>query len=124
MINPADEIRAASTRLRTRATAATPGTWRAEELPPDDTHARPAHWVNTEYNVGDGFTTVETVADCPWRQADADYIAAMHPGVGTALAAWLEWEAETVSRTAWAPINGGLDRALAVARAISGGEQP
>ena len=86
---PAAELCAAADKLRKLTESATPGRWEAEELPPNEHHKHPAHWVKTEYDDGDGYTTSQVVADCPWRQADVDYIAAMHPGIGAALADWL-----------------------------------
>ncbi|MGW1135809.1 hypothetical protein [Streptomyces griseoluteus] len=68
------------------ANAATPGPWTAVELPPNEHHKHPAHWVKTEYDEGN-VTSSQVVADCPWRQADAEYIAAMRPEVGKALVA-------------------------------------
>jgi len=88
-VTPADEIRAAADRLRELAGAVTPGAWTAHLLPPNEHHRHPAHWVKTEYAEGDT-TSLEVIADCPWRQADADYIAAMDPAVGKALADWLD----------------------------------
>jgi hypothetical protein len=90
MSTPADELRTAAKLLRELAEAATPGNWWAEELPPNKHHNHPAHWVKTEYEDGDNCLTSQVVADCPWKQADAAFIAAMHPGVGAALADWLE----------------------------------
>ncbi|HEX5568073.1 MAG TPA: ead/Ea22-like family protein [Streptomyces sp.] len=91
--DPAATVRAAADKLRAHATAATPGQWRAKELPPNEHHKHPAHWVTTEYDDGN-VTSSETVADCPWRQADADYIAAVHPAVGLALADLLDDQAD------------------------------
>lgn len=139
--SPADELRAAANRLRGLAAAATPGTWRAEKLPPNEHNRHAAHWVKTKYtDTGSDTSTSEVVADCPWRQADADYIAAMHPAVGSALADWLEAAAlahdaavkaaagvwpdahEAAERDAW--IAGQTDQpALAVARKILGRQQ-
>ncbi|MFJ2218197.1 hypothetical protein ACIQVO_38360 [Streptomyces sp. NPDC101062] len=45
--SPAGELRAAATRLRSLDMAATPGNWRAEELPPNEDHRHPVHWVKT-----------------------------------------------------------------------------
>lgn len=84
MTSPVQELRAAATRLRSLATAATPGPWTAQELPPTNNHPHPAHWVNADYTDHDDTRTLETIADCPWRQADANYIAAMGPNVGAA----------------------------------------
>jgi hypothetical protein len=94
----ADLLREAAKVLRGRAEAAKPGPWSAADehgLMPD---AWPA-WCVSQMRPGyesmspeDGYVT--DVADvhgddktaCP----DADYIATMHPGVGLALADWLD----------------------------------
>lgn len=114
---PAVRLRAAAALVRERAGAATPGPWTATELPPN-AHHRPAHWVTTEYADGDA-TVSATVADCPWRQADASWIALMGPAVGEPLATWLDGEAAR-----WDPEAGiqswdaSHERALAVADAL------
>ncbi|MGJ5831388.1 hypothetical protein [Streptomyces ossamyceticus] len=82
----------------------------------------------------------EQRAECD--TADADWIAAMHPGVGLALADWLEQEAhhyecgiraaddvfrdDPAGRAAFLTTGPGAPspQALAVARAINGQEQP
>lgn len=132
---PADELRAAAQRLRKLVDDATPGPWR-----------RP---LNTRYKATvtgalpegergswlDGVdpTTGEreqcTVAMVPtWSNGrhsrqrggrDLEYIAAMHPGVGAALAEWLEFEADLITRVPDAELRGRTERALAVARAIN-----
>lgn len=112
---PADLIRRAAAMVRERATAATPGPWTAHLLPADEHHRHPAHWVKAEYPDGAAVSS-EVVADCPWRQADADWIATMHPGVGPALAAWLEQAADALTGTD-VPDN---EPALATARALLG----
>ncbi|QBJ94477.1 hypothetical protein D0Z67_29355 (plasmid) [Streptomyces seoulensis] len=71
--------------IEARADAATPGTWTAVELPPNEHDPRPVYWVKTEYIDEDGCTTRQTVADAPWRMADAEYIAAMRPEVAKIL---------------------------------------
>ncbi|MFK0140671.1 hypothetical protein [Streptomyces murinus] len=68
------------------ANAATPGDWFAIELPPNEHHKHPAHWVKTEYDDGN-CTSSQVMADCPWRQADAEFIAAVRPKVAKAMAA-------------------------------------
>lgn len=118
---PADELRAAVATLRKLASKATPGIWWAEELPPNEHHAHPAHWVKTEHEDGDNCVSSVVVADCPWRQADAELIAAMHPGVGAALADWLEAEAARTERMheAYGATIYRSKEALAVARQIN-----
>lgn len=105
MTSPADELRTAATRLRSLATAATPGPW-------EQTGIGDYGWA---VHFGHAAAGVET-EDSDQGRADADYIATMHPGVGLALAAWLESEAEF-------GVNPGIDpAALTVARAITGGQ--
>lgn len=108
-LTPADVLRAAATKLRKLADDATPGPWRR----PLNTRYR--HHVDAALPEGergnwiDGVdpTTSEreraTVATVPiWSNGrharprggrDLEYIAAMNPGVGSALADWLEEEA-------------------------------
>lgn len=71
MPEPTDRL----TDIAAREQAATPGLWEAETLPPTELHKHPAYWVNTEYTDADGVTTHETVADCPWAEADAQFVA-------------------------------------------------
>lgn len=122
-MTPADEINTAAIRLRELATASTPGHWQAEELPADQHHKHPAHWVKTEYDDGPNMASSQVVADCPWKQADAAYIAAMHPAVGEALAGWLETTATSLTASTHPDWQGCVAAdALAVARAINGGQ--
>jgi hypothetical protein len=101
-----DELRAAATRLRSLATAATPGPW-------EQTGIGDYGWT-----VSSSSSALVDTVDSEEGRADADYIAAMHPGVGLALAAWLESEAEF-------GLNPGIDpAALTVARAINTGGRP
>ena len=121
MSTAADELRAASARLRELAGRATDAPWSTAwngqqyELRGPDEAAYPiAEWTyainTTEPKVS------EERAEC--NTADADWIAAMHPGVGHALADWLDSAAEDAEQI-------GADfRALAVARQINTGSQP
>lgn len=102
----ADELRAAAQKIRALATTAAPGPW-------EQTGIGDIGW----YVSG---PCVET-EDSEQGRADASYIAAMHPGVGLAVAAWLDsWVGIDFSEHAAMP--GDLAHALAVARAINGGE--
>jgi hypothetical protein len=104
--SPSDELRTAATRLRSLATAATPGPW-------EQTGIGDYGWT-----VSSSSSALVDTVDSEEGRADADYIAAMHPGVGLALAAWLESEAEF-------GLNPGIDpAALTVARAINTGGRP
>lgn len=97
-------LRAAAAKLRAAHEAATPSPWRAVELPPDEYDKHPARWVEAEYEV-DGMIDFRVVADCPWRQADADLIAMLR-NIPVELAELLEDEAAF------------HDKLMAVARAI------
>ncbi|WP_440571634.1 hypothetical protein [Streptomyces sp. KR2] len=79
-MTPAEELRGAADKLRAAA---------------QDAHrASPAPWSVTDENVircADGMIVADrSGTDHPAERADLPYIAAMHPGVGRALAAWLE----------------------------------
>lgn len=95
---PADELRKAAEKLRTLATTATPGPWRQH-----DTHLGQYGYAATvlsgEGNDTDLRAWLPSMSHKPWDEArnvwpDALYIAAMHPGVGAALADWLDSAAE------------------------------
>lgn len=97
MTTPAEELRAAAARLRALAADATPGPWRQH-----DTHLGQYGYTATVLS-GKGNDTdlrawLPSMSHEPWDErrnvwSDAAYIAAMHPGVGAALADWLETEA-------------------------------
>lgn len=119
-MTPAEELRIAATKLRRFAAQATEAPWTT-------------HWNAQEYElvgpsrpypiaqwtyaiVTQGPHVGEQRAECD--TADADYIAAMHPGVGAALAKWLEsWVGIDFSEHA--AMAGDLAHALAVARQIN-----
>jgi hypothetical protein len=69
-------------------------------------------------NIGVPYVVASTTTDPSHPPTIADYIAAMHPGVGAAVADWLDSAAED------AELIGADHRALAAARQILGGEQP
>ena len=113
MTSPADELRAAAEALRALAAAASPGRW-------EQTGIGDIGW----YVSG---PCIET-EDSEQGRADADYIAAMGPNVGTLLADWLAKVADFcdgVERTHGkqpAADNLSIVDALAVARALTGGQ--
>jgi hypothetical protein len=119
---PADELRGAAEKLRSLATDATPGPWRQH-----DTHLGQYGYAATvlsgEGNDTDLRAWLPSMSQEPWDETrnvwpDAQYIAAMHPGVGAALAELLETAAEYVADDSPThPTH--LVRALAVARAIN-----
>lgn len=116
MTTPADKLRAAAEKLRKLTGQAIEGPWTAT-------------WSEQQYELK-GPSSVDPIAEwtyaiATWEPkaseqraecdtADADYIAAMHPGVGLALADWLESEAEFGADPGIGPA------ALTVARLING----
>jgi hypothetical protein len=130
---PADELKAAAQTLRKLTADATPGPW---QRPLNTRYKATVTGALPEGERGawlDGIdpTTGEreqcTVAMVPtWSNGrhsrqrggrDLEYIAAMHPGVGVALADWLDSAAEDAEQIGPDP------HAIATARAINGGEQ-
>lgn len=84
----ADLLRRAAARLRAFATTATPGPW--------TTGTGDYGWT---VDFGRGAAGVDA-DDSEQARADTAYIAAMHPGVGTALADWLDLEADVIDARA------------------------
>ena len=132
MTTSADELRAAAARLRGLASAASTDphsnrptvSWefltKKPEFPTDfPPHGRliapDSEGRNRDLIHGGGGGTR---AHSPWMfEAHGAYIAAMHPGVGKALADWLEYEAEFGT-------DPGIDpAALTVAHVILGGHR-
>ncbi|MEV8353166.1 hypothetical protein ACFVTT_34140 [Streptomyces niveus] len=122
--SPADELRTAAQTLRERAASATPGPWRRE-----DDQRRLERFVSSENGTLDinfGYLGNN-------NQADAEYVALMDPGVGAALADWLDTVTQyaelyanlTLTSTGAPPDEASYDQgtrhALAVARQINGG---
>ncbi|WP_435246378.1 hypothetical protein [Streptomyces sp. NRRL F-5630] len=118
-MTPAETLTAAAEKLRVLAAEATRGPWWAERPAarwgedPDHEVAASAGTLATFHERGSGL--------------NASYTAAMHPGVGTALADWLDAELRM-----WAGDEGHDDcttrtctivAALAVARQLLGGDQ-
>lgn len=127
-MTPAEELHAAATLLRDRlVSAATDGPWHVIEYEP---------MIRDTYNFEAGLGTTPDEPDIAGhgyegggfdRICDARYVAAMHPGVGAALADWLDAAAAHV-RASYVCCDSGAHRcyesaapqALAVARAILG----
>lgn len=108
MTTPADELRTAADKLRQDAEAAR--------------RASPPPWAVTDERVvrcADGMIVADrSGTDHPAERADLPYIAAMHPGVGAALAAWLEsWTGIDLYEAGSFPED--AKHALAVARQIN-----
>ncbi|MER5461629.1 hypothetical protein ABT010_13265 [Streptomyces sp. NPDC002668] len=115
---PEVELRAAAAKLRGLASKATTG------ICPDWIYSAVRH-IARNCNVDCSHDDHQSYEQPEWdRYEDSPYIAAMHPGVGLALAQWLETEAETWagdevhSRCSEKACT--LEAALAVARQILG----
>lgn len=128
-MTPTDELKAAATSLRATATAAGGDTWQADHFP-EGTIVRRAGSTQSLFRLAaDGNRAAGTPYVLP---AIGDQIATMNPGVGLALADWLEAtvaEVTAAEGTEYAlHTSGGMfagwDAALAVARAILAGSRP
>ena len=134
MTTPADELRTAAETLRKLAADATPAPWTWKRWHSDTCPADcddPTCFLLIVGSpcgpVGDADVDREVFAverSVQERgESDADYIAAMHPGVGLALADWLESTAESLDATTHPGWQETVSpHALAVARAINGGQ--
>jgi hypothetical protein len=116
-MTPAEELTAAATKLRADAEAAH--------------RASPAPWHVTDEHVvrcADGMIVADrSSTEHPAERADLPYIAAVHPGVGNALALLLEGvlssarEVDHEECANWcSPDTCDMSAALAVARQILG----
>ncbi|MFD9223772.1 hypothetical protein ACFWDI_28165 [Streptomyces sp. NPDC060064] len=108
---PEQELRAAAAKLRGLATDATPGPWW-------DERTKTAWGQAPEIEVASSRGTIAELPESENGQSNALYIAVMHPGVGLALADWLDAEADYYAPSPTHPTH--LVHALAVARAING----
>ena len=122
----AELLRKAATILRERAEAATPGPWgcTSERRPRYIKTASPIVVDEADWgpDVGDQFQVVTASDSRAWRYADVAYIATMHPGVGLALADWLDLAARhaQLREDDGAPPHAAHTRALTLARLIVG----
>jgi hypothetical protein len=94
-MTPDEELRAAAEKLRALAATATPGPWTAKPViygPPEDGWGEPSDWeisskdhtvISHQMHEGGGID----------HGPNAAFITAMHPGVGAALADWLDFHA-------------------------------
>jgi hypothetical protein len=113
--SPAAELRAAAEKIRTLALGATPGSWHVTEWQQDvcDFEAGIGTTPGDHDVIGHGYEGGGVA-----KLADAAYIAAVHPGLGAALADWLDsWTGIEVREDAAMPED--LRHALAVARLIN-----
>lgn len=118
-MTPAEELQAAAALLRYRlVSAATEGPWYVVEYD---------HLLRKTYEFEAGLGTTPDDPDIAGhgyegggftRLCDAQYVAAMHPGVGAALADWLHTAAVNADVLTWP--NQFIESALAVARQILG----
>lgn len=114
-MTPADELRAAAETLRSLTGDATDGPWTSED-------PNRAWGDDNDHRLIGGGKILATFNSDYNGPLNALYAATMHPGVGTALAKWLDsWVGIDFSEHAAMP--GDLAHALAVARAINGGQQ-
>jgi hypothetical protein len=105
---PADELRTAATTLRTHAEGAADGPWTVNG------------WGNIETAKSEEVAEVWPLNN---RDHNAAYVAAMHPGVGKALASWLEsWTGIEMYEAHALPED--ARHALAVARLINAAGSP
>jgi hypothetical protein len=111
MTTPADEITTAANRLLALTEAATPGPWATADGAIPHGH-RVGTADETEWVAWTGAITEER------SEADAAFIATMHPGVASAIAAWLQVEAFQVMHNGRSIAT--THHALAVARQING----
>ncbi|KOU50548.1 hypothetical protein ADK55_18570 [Streptomyces sp. WM4235] len=115
-MTPSEELRAAETLLRSLLEHAAEGPWWGDDLD------------EVQSSAGQIGRALGTGADGKYPYPNSRYMAAMHPGVGTALADLLERQgkqAEEIEQYLGAQFqDGALDQdihdALAVARAILG----
>jgi hypothetical protein len=125
---PAETIRRAATLLRERAEAASKGPWKSW-LEGRDRRSGASAISTPDFDGGDIYVTVGENCHPKW-EADQDFIASMHPGVGLAVADWLESRAAD-AKGAYQSFSGewhfgpcddppGIEDAIKIARAYLG----
>ncbi|MFE9448343.1 hypothetical protein [Streptomyces sp. NPDC006739] len=129
---PVAELRDAAAKLRNLIANASYGPWRTEwhgqEYQLQGNHPDPTPIAEWTYAIATWEPKAsEHRAECD--TADADYIAAMHPGVGAALAELLETEADVADEVRRqspdltdAQLAAHVHGPLAIARALNGEE--
>lgn len=124
-MTPAEELGAAAEKLRELATAATAGPWTQHDTHLDlGGHTATVRTDREDINQTELVAWVPTWSHQPWDNArnawnNAAYMATMHPGVGAAVADWLDsYAAQLAASThpGWHETVSGPP--LAVARAI------
>ncbi|MFD5938302.1 hypothetical protein [Streptomyces griseus] len=123
---PADQLRAAADLLREAAGHATPGPWRTHDTHLGGVGGHTATVLTDRPNLNDTelIAWLPTMSHELWDEArnawrNAGWMALVHPGVGLALAAWLEsWVGVDLSEHG--PMPEDAQHALAVARQLLG----
>ena len=125
----ADLLRQAAKVLRERAEAATSGPWRWDQYRDDLPYLVGRGGDPATYAYDTEVIEANHAGQCGCRSAcylglevahaDRDYIATMHPGVGLALADWLDIAARRLDEGLGYP--GDYERPLTIARLILGG---
>jgi hypothetical protein len=105
MTTPADELRTAAEALRQLTEHTSPAPWWGDDI---DEVQSPLGQIARALSGG---------GKAPYP--NSRYIAAMHPGVGAALADWLDFEADLIALVPGAELRGRTERALNVARSIN-----
>ncbi|MFJ9037937.1 hypothetical protein ACIRF8_15260 [Streptomyces sp. NPDC102406] len=120
-MTPAEEITAAVEKLHNACMAAAPGPWKIAKVPP---YTDPLIMSRYEETLND--EEVLIVGNIDVAPEDQAAIETLHPGVGLALAAWLDEEASLHADDGAANSGDGsavncenFPHALAVARAIN-----
>lgn len=111
---PAGQLRAAAEKLRAVSSAASAGPWTIANIPP---YTDPVLMSRYEETPADGEVLI--VGNVDVGEEDQAQIALMHPGVGLAVARWLEsWSGVDLSEHG--PMPEDAQHALAVARQLLG----
>ncbi|MEV5261773.1 hypothetical protein AB0L02_27500 [Streptomyces anulatus] len=110
---PADQLHAAAAKLRAVSSAATDGPWTIANIPP---YTDPVLMSRYEETPADGEVLI--VGNVGVGEEDQAQIALMHPGVGLAMADWLDVAAEYYTPGPAHPTH--VVHALAVARQLLG----
>lgn len=135
MTSASDELRAAAAKIRDLASRVPHGPWHVE-LGKNHRHpGYPQRISNPEATL-----IAETFTSPEFKPAEAEYIALMHPGVGTLLADWLEdvakfWDGLNNDADEWTKLPTKIrdelrtgpwdaEHALAIARSINGTPTP
>ena len=114
----AETLRRAASLMRKRAEAASTGPWKSWQEGRDHRGGDSFIQSTDEPDNTDLYVTVGRNYHPKWS-ADQDYVASMHPGVGMAVAEWLETEAH-MADVRGNSVEGHTFGALKVARAYLG----